>query len=82
MTMTKAQQQAVNRLYTLAKYQAKREVGGDIAYRFLGPDLRRAVTADRVLNVLYTQDGEVSDATVRFLLDALINKLSDDEDFQ
>ena len=77
----KEQQEGITRLYRIAKLEAKRAVGGDQAFRFLGPDIRRALVSKEVLNLIYCQDDSISGETLKKVIDGLVNKLSDDADF-
>lgn len=72
----------IRRLYTIARAEAERAVGGRQAFRFLGPDLRRAVVSQQVLNLVYCQDDTISGDTLRAVIDGLVGRIVDDPDFQ
>jgi hypothetical protein len=69
-------------VYMRAKYRAKLTLGGNQAYRVVGPTVRRMAVSAAILQLLATQDeDDVSDAAVRSLVQNLHNILMSDSDF-
>jgi hypothetical protein len=75
------EEKAIDRLYRIAKLEAEKAVGGPYAFRFLGPDIRRAVVSKEVLNIVYCQDDLITGETLKKLVDGLVGKLTEDQDF-
>jgi hypothetical protein len=72
------QKAAQDRLYKQAKEKAVDNMGGKRAFWIMGSSIRQAFVAQAILSILALQDDAVPAESVRTMLNALYERMTDD----